>query len=114
MVKCLPSMWETQVQSLVWEDSLEKEMAIYSSILAWKTSWMEEPGRLQSMWLQELDTTKQLHFSFPLVWRRKWQPTTVFLLGKSHGWRSLVGYNPWGHKESDMTEQLHFHFPLVA
>ena len=33
-----------------------------------------------------------------------WQPTPVFLLGKSHGQKSLVGYNPWGHKESDMTE----------
>ena len=41
------------------------------------------------------------------LWRRKWQPTPVFLPGKSHGWRSLVGYGPWGHKELDMTEQLH-------
>ena len=40
--------------------------------------------------------------------RRKWQPTPVFLPGKPHGWRYLVGYNPWGHKESDMTEPLHF------
>ena len=38
--------------------------------------------------------------------RRKWQPTPVFLPGKSHGQRSLVGYSPWGHKELDMTEQL--------
>ena len=41
-------------------------------------------------------------------WRWKWQPTPVFLPGKSHGWRSLAGYSPWGHKESDRTEQLHF------
>ena len=41
-----------------------------------------------------------------IVWRRKWQPTPVFLPGKSHGW-SLVGYSPWGRKESDMTERLH-------
>ena len=41
-------------------------------------------------------------------WRRKWQPTPVFLPGKSHGWRSLAGYSPWGHKESDMTERLYF------
>ena len=40
-------------------------------------------------------------------WRRKWQPTTVFLPGESHRQRSLVGYSPWGHQESDMTEQLH-------
>ena len=44
--------------------------------------------------------------------RRHWHPTSVFLPGKSHGWRSLVGCNPWGHKESDTTEQLHFHFSL--
>ena len=44
MVKHLPVMLETQVQSLGWEDLLEKEMATHSSILAWKTLWMEEPG----------------------------------------------------------------------
>ena len=48
-VKCLPTMRETRVQSLGWEDFLEKEMATHSSILAWKISWTEEPGRLQSM-----------------------------------------------------------------
>ena len=41
-------------------------------------------------------------------WRRKWQPTPVFLPGESHGQRSLVGYSPRGRKESDMTERLHF------
>ena len=39
-------------------------------------------------------------------WRRKWQPTPVFLPGESHGWRSLVGYSPRGRKESDTTERL--------
>ena len=48
-VKRLPTMWEIRVQSLGQEDLLEKEMATHSSILAWKISWMEEPGRLQSM-----------------------------------------------------------------
>ena len=43
-------------------------------------------------------------------WRKKWQPTPVFLPRKSHGWRSLVGYGPGGCKESDTTEQLHFLF----
>ena len=43
-------------------------------------------------------------------WRRKWQPTPIFLPGKSHGWRSLAGYIPRGGKESDTTERLHFHF----
>ena len=44
--------------------------------------------------------------------RRRWQPTPVLLPGKFHGWRSLVGCNPWGREESDMTEGLHFHFSL--
>ena len=48
-VKRLPTMWETQVQSLGQEDLLEKEMATHSSILAWKIPWTEEPGGLQSM-----------------------------------------------------------------
>ena len=60
MVKCLSAMWETQVQSLDWEDPLEKEMATHS--------------------------------------------TPVLLPRKFHGWRSLVGYSPWGCKESDMTK----------
>ena len=48
MVKHLPTMWETQILSLGWEDPLEKAMATHSSTLAWKIPWMEEPGRLQS------------------------------------------------------------------
>ena len=44
--------------------------------------------------------------------RRQWHPTPVLLPGKSHGWRSLVGYSPWGRQESDTTERLHFHFSL--
>ena len=47
-VRNLPTMWETWVQSLCQEDPLEKEMATHSSILAWRTSWTEEPGKLQS------------------------------------------------------------------
>ena len=49
MVKSLPTIWETRVQSLGWEDLLENALAIHSSILAWRIPWMEEPGRLQSM-----------------------------------------------------------------
>ena len=63
MVKRLPTVWKTRVQSLRREDLLEKEVA---------------------------------------------PPTPVVLPGKSHGWRSLVGYSPWAGKELDMTEQLHF------
>ena len=54
MVKHLPTMQETPVQSLGWEDLLEKEMATHSSILAWKIPWAEEPGRLQSMGSQRV------------------------------------------------------------
>ena len=53
-VKCLPTMWEIWVQSLGWEDLLEKEMATHSSTLAWKIPWTEEPGGLQSMGLKSV------------------------------------------------------------
>ena len=61
MVKHLPTMQETQVQSLGQEDPLEKEMAAHSSILAWKIPRTEECGRLRSMGHKESDTTEQLH-----------------------------------------------------
>ena len=54
LVKNLPAMWEAWVRSLSWEDPLEKEMATHSSILAWKTPRMKEPGRLQSMGSQRI------------------------------------------------------------
>ena len=54
MVKRLPTMWETRVRSLGWEDLLEKEMATHSSTLAWKILWTEEPGRLPSMGSQRV------------------------------------------------------------
>ena len=79
-----------------------------SRTLAWKIPWMEEPRRLQSMGLLESDTTERLQFHFSLFtfmhWRRKWQPTPVFLPGESQGWGSLVGCHLWGHTESDTTE----------
>ena len=53
-VKRLSTMWETRVQSLGWEDPLEKEMAIHSSTIAWKIPWTEEPGRLWSMGSQRV------------------------------------------------------------
>ena len=61
------------------------------------------------------DTTEQLHFTHFILyyWRRKWQPTPVFLPGESHGQGSLVGCSPWCHKELYTTKQLHFtHFIL--
>ena len=81
---------------LPWEFS-EKAMATHSSTVAWKISWMEEPDRLQSMgslrvghdWVTSLSLFTFMH------WRRKWQPTPVFLPGGSQG---------WGRTESDITE----------
>ena len=70
MVKSLPAMWETLVWSLGQEDPLEKEIAAHSSILAWKTPWMEEPGGLPSMGLQRVGhdwTTSPFHLSVRLA-----------------------------------------------
>ena len=84
----------------------EKAMAPHSSTVAWKIPWMEEPGRLQSMGSLRVrhDWVTSLSLSTFMHWRRKWQPTPVFLPGESHGQRSLVGCSPWGLTESDMTE----------
>ena len=84
----------------------EKAMAPHSSTLAWKIPWMEEPGRLQSMgllWVRHDCVTSLSLFTF-MHWRRKWQPTPVFLPGESQGQGSLVGCCLWGRIESDMTE----------
>ena len=61
MVKRLPTMQETQVQSLSREDPMEKEMTTHSSTLAWKIPWTEEPGRLQSTGLQRVGHDERLH-----------------------------------------------------
>ena len=63
-VKRLSTMQETQVQSLGWEDPLEKEKAIHSSTNAWKIPWMEEPGRLQSMGVQSRTRLSDFIFHF--------------------------------------------------
>ena len=57
IVENLPTVWKTLVHTLGWEDPLEKEMAIHSSILSWRIPWTEESDRLQSMGSQELDMT---------------------------------------------------------
>ena len=81
-------------------------MAPQSSTLAWRIPWTEEPGRLQSMGSQRVghDSATSLSLFTFIHWRRKWQPTSVFLPGESQGWQSLVGCHLWGHTESDMTE----------
>ena len=63
MVKFLPAMWETRVQFLVWEDPLEKGMATYSSVLAWRIPWTEEPGGPQSMGSQSMTERLSLSLS---------------------------------------------------
>ena len=81
-------------------------MATYSSTPAWKIPWMEEPGRLQSMGSLRVGhnrATSLSLFTF-MHWRRKWQPTPVFLPGESQGRRSLVGCCLWGQTESDTTD----------
>ena len=82
-------------------------MAPYSSTLAWKIPWTEEPGGLQSMGSRRVghDWATSLSLFTFMHWRRKWQPTQVFLPGKSHGQRSLAGYSPCCFKESDMTDR---------
>ena len=65
-------------------------------------------------WIRGLDE-EELRVTSTLAHRRRqWHPTPVLLLGKSHGWRSLVGCSPWGHSEPDMTEKLHFQFSLCT
>ena len=84
----------------------EKAMAPHSSTLAWKIPWTEEPGRLQSMGSRRVRhnwATSLSLFTF-MHWRRKWQPTPVFLAGESQGRGSLVSCCQWGHTESGTTE----------
>ena len=81
-------------------------MAPHSSTFAWKIPWTEEPGRLQSMGLLRVghDWGTSLSFFTFMHWRRKWQPTPVFLSGESQGQGSLVGCRLWGRRQSDTTE----------
>ena len=84
----------------------EKAMATHSNTLAWRIPGTEEPGRLQSMgslrvghdWATSLSLFTFMH------WRRRWQPTPVFLPGESQGQRGLLGCRLWGHTELDTTE----------
>ena len=96
--KCLPAMWETQVQSLGWEDALEKEMATYTSTPAWKIPGTEEPGGLQSMGLQRVRynwVTSLLLLLQIYRWhhsnRRKWRWTKEPLYECKRGeWKSWL------------------------
>ena len=103
------SLWGRQESAMTEWLTLRVYVALYgthSSALAWKIPRTEEPGRLQCMgslrvghdWATSLSLFTFLH------WRRKWQPTPVFLPGESQGRGSLVGYRLWGRTESDTTE----------
>ena len=107
----LPVSWETYMRVKKQQlepcmEQLQRRQWHPTSTLAWKIPWTEEPGRLQSMgslrvahdWATSLSIFTFMH------WRRKWQPTPVFLPGGSQEWGSLVGCCLWGRTESDMTE----------
>ena len=84
----------------------EKAMVPHSSTLAWRIPWMEEPGGLQSVGSLGVghDSATSLSLFAFMHWRRKWQPTPVFLPGESQGWWSLMGCRLWGRTESDTTK----------
>ena len=85
---------------------MEKAMAAHSSTLAWEIPWTEEPGGLQAMGSLRVghDSVTSLSLFTFMHWRRKWQPTPVFLPGESQGPGSLVGFRLRGRTELDTTE----------
>ena len=85
---------------------MEKAMVPYSSTLAWKIPWTESLAGCRLWGCTESDMTEATSLSlFTFMhWRRKWQPTPVFLPGESQGWGSLVGCRLWGCIELDVTE----------
>ena len=104
---------------LLYSHVVEGEIIFIQSFLMWALipftrallSW---PGAfLVAQWyricppMQETQETWFWSLGQKELWRRKWQPTSLFLPGKSHGQRSLIGYSPWGCKDSDRTKQLH-------
>ena len=112
-------VWDTHGVSRNWlrlPPISEKAMAPHSSTLAWKIPWTEEPGRLQSMGSRRVghDWAPSLSLFTFMYWRRKWQPTPVFLPGESQGRGSLVGCCLWGRSESDTTEATRQQKPAIC
>ena len=103
LVKNLPAVQGTRVQSLGWEDSLEKEMATHSSILAWKISWTEEPGGLQSTGSQRVGhnwATNTHTYIFILFFK--------YLL--KHSWCVIVWYFQIYSKVTQLYIQINFYY----
>ena len=100
------SFWFGLFFSKIFAYKMEKAIAPHSCTLAWKIPWTGAPGRLRSMGSRTVgqDWATSLSLFTFMHWRRKWQPTPVFLPGESLGWGSLVGCRLWGHTESDTTE----------
>ena len=92
-------------------------MAPHSNTLAWKIPWLEEPGGLQFMLRVGHNWATSLSLFTFIGWRRKWQPTPVFLLGESQGRGSLLGCRLWGGTELDTTEvtqQQHLYVGIAS
>ena len=104
-LKCLPTMQETWVRSLGWENPLEKEMATHSSIFAWRILWTEEPGGLQSMGSQSQTHLSNFTFTFTFIYgceswtikKAECQRTDAFELWC---WRRLLRV-PWTARRSN-------------
>ena len=105
-VDLFPALWIPSLTNRI-HGHISIILAPHSSTLAWKIPWTEGPGRLQSTgsWRVGHDWVISLSLFIFMHWRRKWQPTPVFLPGESQGQGSLVGRLLWGRTESDMTEE---------
>ena len=103
-------MWDIEPQSGI---ELRPPALGVWSVSHWTTREIPEIFKLSSAEMEKA-VDREVIERLEIKWRRKWQPTPVFLPGKSHGRWSLVGCSPWGREESDTTEQLHFHFSLLC
>ena len=93
-----------------WHAAVHGVARSWTRLSDW-TDWYFYRASLVAQMVKRLPTMQETQVDpwvGKILWRRKWQPTLVFLPGKSHGQRSPVGYSPWGCKELDTTERLHF------
>ena len=101
----LPSMGSHRVEH-DWSDLAAAAAAAMITFWASQAAWWLKKKKSA---VQEMPKTQIWHSWVEISWNRKWQPTSVFLPGKFHGQRSLVGYSPWGRKKADTTEWLSTH-----